>query len=297
MVADDRALYYDTAGSVPGADLTADSGDFDCVDRGSEMIEAGEISRRIHEHLYARSRRLYVKEVRIGLGYVGVMLEENRPGVSALLRNELSPGCRTFIKAGKLAGSHASELLDLLVNGGNPLEKAIGLAAANALIYPDITEETEKNSINLMRLSPGDSVAMVGYFGPLVERIKKTGANLSIIERDSSRMNIPVRKEKDTILRKCSVAIITATSILNNTIEEVFNGLGNPRHVTIMGPSTPMLGEAFAQTPATHLAGSVILDPGKIMQIISEGGGTPDMRSCLRFIDKRIGHIKHQEET
>jgi len=254
------------------------------------MIQTGDISRHIHECLSGRGRTLQVEEVRIGLGYVGVMLEGGRMGVSAVLRNELRPGCSTLGKAGTLAGSGASELLDLLVTGTNPLEKTLGLATANALLCPD-AGEGEQDSIALMGLSPGDRVAMVGYFGPLVERIKKTGATLQIIEKDPQRMEkIPDRKDRDSILAECSVAIITATSILNNTIEEILNGLGNPRHVTILGPSTPLCEEAFVRTPVTHLGGSAILDHRKVMQVISEGGGTPHMRPHLRFIDRTIKH-------
>ncbi|MDO9515076.1 MAG: DUF364 domain-containing protein, partial [Syntrophales bacterium] len=209
-------------------------------------------------------------------------------GLAAVLRNELAPGCSTIGKAGTLAGSGASELLDLLVMGKNPLEKSLGLATANALLCPD-DGEREQDSIALMGLSSGDQVAMVGYFGPLVERIKKTGATLQIIERDPHRMDqTPNRKDGDRILQECSVAIITATSILNDTIEEILNGLGAPRHVTILGPSTPLCEEAFYQTPVTHLGGSAIQDPRKVMQIISEGGGTPHMRPHLRFIDRTI---------
>ncbi|MEA2014693.1 MAG: DUF364 domain-containing protein [Thermodesulfobacteriota bacterium] len=254
------------------------------------MVTINDISQHIHEQLYHRSRELHVQEARIGLGYVGVLLERDRMGLAALLRSKLPPGCSTLGKAGTLAGSNASELLDLLVTGRNPLEKALGLATANAIIHPDNTGESETDSIALMDLSPADTVAMVGYFGPLVERIRKTGANLHIIEKDPGRMKIPVRKETDSILERCSVAIITATSILNNTIEEILNRLGTTRHVTILGPSTPMFGEAFAQTSVTHLGGSAVLDPRKIMQIISEGGGTPDMRPFLRFIDRTIKH-------
>jgi hypothetical protein len=126
---------------------------------------------------------------------------------------------------------------------------------------------------------------MVGYFGPLVGRIKKTGANLSIIEKDSARVKIIDDETKDEILRNCTVAVITATSILNNTLEETLNKLGNSRHVVILGPSTPMCGDVFQETPVTHLGGSAILDIRKVMQIISEGGGTPAMRPCLQFIN------------
>jgi len=252
------------------------------------MLKTGDISRHIYECVSDHGRGLRVEEVRIGLGYVGVMLDGDRMGVAAVLRNELAPGCSTIGKAGRLAGSGASQLLDLLIGGTNPLEKALGLATANALLCPDAGEE-EQDSIALMGLTSGDRVAMVGYFGPLVKRIQKTGATLQIIEKDPRRTDqIPDRNDRDTLLAECSVAIITATSILNNTIEEILNGLGNPRHVTILGPSTPLCEAAFARTPVTHLGGSAISDPRKVMQIISEGGGTPHMRPHLRFIDRTI---------
>jgi len=128
-------------------------------------MHTNNISRNIHAYLSDHSEKVHVEEVRIGLGYVGVLLEGDRMGLSALLRNELPPGCSTLGKAGTLAGSGASELLDLLVSGMNPLEKTLGMATANALLNPDFGEE-EQDSIAMMGLSPTDRVAMVGYFGP-----------------------------------------------------------------------------------------------------------------------------------
>jgi uncharacterized protein (DUF4213/DUF364 family) len=86
-------------------------------------------------------------------------------------------------------------------------------------------------------------------------------------------------------LKECTVAIVTATTLLNDTLEEVLNGLGNPRHVAILGPSTPLLPEIFQGTPVRHLGGAVVRDTRKVMQIISEGGGTPAMRPYLRFVN------------
>lgn len=255
------------------------------------MISSGTISQRIHDVLSGQAGNRQVEEVRIGLGYVGVMLNGERMGVAAVLRNELRPGCSTIGKAGTLAGSPTLNLLDLVVQGTNPLEKALGLATANALLCPDPGGEEDQDSIALMALSPEDRVAMVGYFGPLVQRIKKTGATLRIIEKDPQRAgDIFDREEQDRTLADCSVAIITATSILNDTMEEILSGLGSPRHVSVLGPSTPLCEEVFAGTPVTHLGGSAIRNPRKVMQIISEGGGTPHMRPHLCFIDRTIDH-------
>lgn len=248
------------------------------------MIKTGEISQRLYDYLSSKGKGLGIEDVRIGLAYAGVKLEGDRLGLAGVLRNELKPECTTLNGAGTLTTLSASSLLKYLVDGKNPLDKALGLATANAIINPETSEE-EIDTIGLMNLGPQDNVAMVGYFGPLVGRIKKTGANLSIIERDPARVEIIDDRTKDEILGKCTVAVITATSILNDTLEEILNKLGNSRHVVILGPSTPMCRDVFQGTPVTHLGGSAILDIRKIMQIISEGGGTPAMRPCLRFIN------------
>ncbi len=248
------------------------------------MIKTGEISQRLYEYLSSMGDRLEIEDVRIGLGYAGVELKGNKLGLAAVLRHELAPGCSTLDAAGTLKGLRASKLLKYLVDGKNPLDKALGLATANAIICPEASKE-EQDTLGLMSLTARDRVAMVGYFGPLVERIKKTGADLFIIERDPARIEVVDNKTKDKKLRNCTVAIITATSILNNTMEETLGKLGNPRHVAILGPSTPMIVDVFQGTPVTHLGGSAILNIHKVMQIISEGGGTPAMRPCLRFIN------------
>lgn len=248
------------------------------------MIKTGEISRRLYEHLSSMGDRLEIEDVRIGLGYAGVKLKGKKLGLAAVLRHELAPGCSTLDAAGTLKGLRASRLLKYLVDGKNPLDKALGLATANAIIYPEASKE-EQDTLGLMNLTSRDRVAMAGYFGPLVERIKKTGADLFIIERDPTRIEVVDNKTKDEKLRNCTVAIITATSILNNTMEETLSKLGNPRHVAILGPSTPMIVDVFQGTPVTHLGGSAILDIHKVIQIISEGGGTPAMRPCLRFVN------------
>jgi hypothetical protein len=81
------------------------------------------------------------------------------------------------------------------------------------------------------------------------------------------------------------VAIVTATTLLNQTLEEILNELGRPRHVALIGPSTPLCEEIFRRSPVTHLGGSAIVDAAGLLQVISEGGGTPDMRPCLRFVN------------
>lgn len=260
------------------------------------MLKKDEISRRLYEYLLDKSFDCRVEDIRIGLGYAGVKLEGAMLGVAAVLRHEIAPGCSTLDRAGTLKGSQASELLRYLVEGKNQLSKTIGLATANALIDLKAPEK-EDDSIDLMNLSPHDHVAMVGLFKPLVRKIQDTGAELSIIEKNPARAEVFDSNTTGKILKDCTVAIITATSIINGTLEDIVNRLGTPRRAVLLGPSTPLCSDIFQDTRLTHLGGSAIENHDKILQIISEGGGTPLMRPYLKFVTIPIQKDSHQEEV
>ena len=248
------------------------------------MLPRGEIARRLFDSVLHRGENAVIEEVRIGLGYVGVRLDEERMGLAALLLHDLPASCSVFPDAGKLAGSKAHFLLGNLIEGQNPLSKALGLAAANA-VFDAAYGEDERDSLAIMNLAPEDHVAMVGLFTPMVPKIERTGAKLTVIERNPARLAVLDKKDSDRILKECTVAIITATALLNDTLEEALNGLESPRHVAILGPSTPLCPAIFHDTPVNHLGGARVRDTKKVMQIISEGGGTPAMRPYLRFVN------------
>jgi hypothetical protein len=248
------------------------------------MLPTGDIAHRLYDVVSRKSETHAVEEVRFGPSYVGVRLDNHCMGLAALLLHELPSGCSVFPGAGTLTGTGASIILKNVTEGRNPLEKALGLATANALLQP-FTFDDERDSLSIMNLTPDDHVAMVGLFSPMVPKIAATGAKLSVIERDPSRTAILDKKDSDRILQECTLAIITATTILNDTLEETLNSLGNPRHVAILGPSTPLCREIFQNTPVTHLGGAVVRDAKRVMRIISEGGGTRAMRPYLRFVN------------
>lgn len=226
--------------------------------------------------------RLAVEEIRIGLCYAAVRLENGATGLAAVPLAELSPACPMLPAGWGSAGRDAGSLLRGLIEGG-PLGKTLGLAAANALIEPGPRDETD--ALDLIGLGPEDRVAMVGLFSPLVERIRRSGARLDVIERDP-RKAAPLGKRKTlSVLGGCTVALITATSLLNDTLEEILDGLGRPRHVAVLGPSTPLVPGIFRNTPVNHLGGALVTDPPQIMRVIAEGGGTPAMRPWLKFIN------------
>lgn len=246
-------------------------------------MRSDSIAGRICNFVYDRARTETIQEVRIGLCYLAVRTESGAMGVAAVQHSGTGRDCRAVAQSG-FAGKKLSEFLRLLSAGSNPLERAIGLACANAVLnnQPDLPEV---EALDLMQLGPADRVCMVGHFPPLVSRVEQTGAALSVLEKEPSRGGILDPAEQEKSLIGCTVSIITATTILNGTIEQVLRNLRSPRHVAVLGPSTPLCPEAFRGTPVNHLGGSLVKDPAQIMRVVSEAGGTPAMRAYLKFVN------------
>jgi uncharacterized protein (DUF4213/DUF364 family) len=114
---------------------------------------------------------------------------------------------------------------------------------------------------------------MVGYFPPLVHRLEKENVSLSVVD-DARGMG-----DKKTFYKQldgwADVLLITATSILNNSTETILSQAGPDLKIVLLGPSTPMIPEAFAHLPVHMLAGSAITDPQRALKIVRHSGGYP----------------------
>jgi uncharacterized protein (DUF4213/DUF364 family) len=251
------------------------------------MLYSPNVASRIARVLLERDEGAVVSDVRIGLGYTAVVLDDDRGGVAYTFREEAKGGCSVFQKLRPLAGRHSSKLVALLPSD-DPIEAAVGLACANALVNVGNPGFQEGDVLRHLDLRPDDHVGMVGYFGPLVEVLEERVRTLTVFERArrASHLSRPAEEAVDTF-PKCQVALITATSIINHSIDRLLAAAAGCREVVILGASTPLLTAVYSPRRVTLLSGLVVLDPQGIVQIVSEGGGMryfgPHIRKvCLR---------------
>lgn len=245
-------------------------------------MESGIIARRIFS-LLAQESRSHIIEDRIGVCYTGVHTTSGQMGVAATPCFTDGHDCRTFSHKDS-PGRHLPDLLLLLAYGTTQLERALGLAVANALANSR-EEGNGADAIKILNLTSRDMVCMVGMFHPLVQVIRGTGATLTILERIDGRRGLVATTDQVKALESCTVAIITSTAIINGSIESVLDQLSRPRHVAVLGPSTPLFPSAFTGTLVNHLGGSIVTDKKAVMRIISEVGGTPAMRPFMKRVN------------
>lgn len=228
-----------------------------------------------------------VREVRIGLAYTGVQLEDGRVGVAFTFEGEFRRGHPTFSGLRPLAGKRASQLLGLF-DSTDRIEAAVALATANALANVPRNGMVQRDALQALAISSKDRVAMIGHFAPLVPRLKERTAELRVFEEieDPQSGLLPV-SEAPGYLDRCDIAIITSSAILTDALDGLLQAARCSREVVLMGASTPLLSEAFEDTPVTCLGGVLVQSPGETMRVISEGGGTRLLRNCITKVTVR----------
>jgi uncharacterized protein len=220
-------------------------------------------------------------DIRIGLGYTAVYLDNGRCGLAFTLHEQEYESCCVVSDAGKLAGRKASELIPWM-NSSDVTACAVGLATLNAVIALPATA-VESDVLELLSVNPDDTVGMIGYFGPLVEPVKKKALALHVFERrpDPDYEILPESAAND-LLPKCQVVIMSATTLLNHTIDRLLDLSGGARQIAILGPSTPFMPEIFRSHGVTLLSGLQVVAPKQVLQIVSEGGGTRQFGRAAR---------------
>jgi len=241
------------------------------------------VQKRLIDFLLPYAANISISDVRIGLGYTAVKIEGGYGGV-AWTPKSAAPCCTHFEKAGTLVGRPVKELLTMLGDERSALARAVGLATANALLAslpkPPVLEE---EVISALQITPDDRVAMVGYFSPVIAQLRKTGCQLDILELHTEHAETLPTEKTGEVLGSCTVAIITGTSLINGTFDELFPALGTPRAAVVLGPSSPLCGEIFSGTKITHVAGARVRDTDAVLRVVSEGGGTMLMKPHLNF--------------
>ncbi len=247
------------------------------------------IATRIREALQDEAARARAIDVRIGLGYTAVLTDSECAGVAYTPREDLNHGCSPLREAGSLVDRRLSDLLAYL-ESRQPIERAIGLAAANALVAArPPTPVTGGDILQVLVLRPADRVGMVGCFEPLIAPLQAQVASLTIFERSGGwTVGVQPAERALELLPTCSVALITSTALITESLDALVEAAAGCREVALLGPSTPLLPEVFVDTPVTWLSGIRIESPAKVLRVVSEGGGTRNFSPYVRKLNLRV---------
>ncbi|MBS3815671.1 MAG: hypothetical protein KGY45_03815, partial [Hadesarchaea archaeon] len=143
-----------------------------------------------------------VTDVRIGLSYTGVLLEDESLGVSYSFREEATECCEVLEEAGDLEGD-ALELAELALSN-RAVDSSVGVATINSVLNKNVEGE-EGALLDFLGIKDGDKVGMVGNFKPVVNKIEDN-IELFVFERESQEEGVYPDWASEKILPEVDVA-------------------------------------------------------------------------------------------
>jgi uncharacterized protein (DUF4213/DUF364 family) len=183
--------------------------------------------------------------------------------------------------AGRLLDRDLRSLTGFLRSESAP-EAAIGLAAVNSLV--DLkgfdVEEIIARDI-LIKRGRGKAVAMIGRF-PFADQIRDSSRELWVFEKDPGRRPDDLGPEHVAdILPHAEIVAISATTLINHTLEEILPFVNRQAFTVMLGPSTPMMPCLF-DFGIDLLCGSVIEDPAAVIRAVGQGAVTRQIPGVRR---------------
>lgn len=235
-----------------------------------------------------------VEQVVLGLGYTGVRLSDGHAGLCYTFQDEIAQAaghCQISDLAGTMAGSPAVSLAEK-AKSWDISESVVGVATLNALSQIVIDKNPGNyiiqsgDVLNHVKITKKDVVALVGYMQPLVPSIEAKAEKLYIIEKTPTRRDEGVLPDTaaDEILPRADIVLITGTAIANGTIDHLLKLAAKAEQVAVVGASAGILPEVLFDRGVTIVGGAKITNVDRMMQVVSEGGGTPALKSAIQFI-------------
>lgn len=185
-------------------------------------------------------------------------------------------------KAGELGDATPSELAALL-RSESPPEAAVGLATVNALVDGAQGKAVEDNAREILkRRGHGRSTAMIGRF-PFVDSLRRSCRELWIFERGRGRGPSDLGEEHFAeLLPEAEVVAISATTLINHTLEQVLSFVRPEAFLMMLGPSTPMVPCLF-KLGFDVLCGTRVDDPERVLRVVGEGAVTSQIAGVRRL--------------
>ena len=233
---------------------------------------------------------IVVERAVVGLFFTGAKLGNGNAGACATPLNSIPEAvcCPSSAMAmpfpGKLAGRRAADLAREALSG-HGIRRAIGIAALNALAetcwqrrpHPQV-ELAAGDAFDATEIRCGDRVVVVGAFVPFLKELKRRGQPFLVLEQDPATLKadeMPFFRPADqaaSVLPDADVVLITGSTLVNNTLEDLLSLIRPEALVTVVGPSVGMLPDAFLARGADILGCVRITDPDAFLDLLAEGG-------------------------
>lgn len=246
---------------------------------------------RIAEILGPDLDGLTIDRVVLGVFFTGVKLSNGFGGLCATPIKTLPEAvcCPSSVHAmplpGRLRGRRAADCLDEL-DRESGLRRAVGVAVMNALTAVCRERQgsaapalrTDTDAFDAARIEPGDQVVLVGAFGPFIRALRQREQPFLVLEKDPTTLRADEMRwyrpadAAAEIVPKADVLLVTGTTLVNDTLEDLLALARTDAEVVMVGPTVSLLPDALFRRGVRVAGGVRVTDADALLDVLAEGG-------------------------
>lgn len=230
--------------------------------------------------------------------FTAVQLSNRAVGIGYNLFQDDSDAVRRYRgwDLASLADRPAGEVIQLFL-ADDLVERSVGLAALNAVCQGLFRDDPagyglnfDRDVLDWMAPGPDDVFGMVGYFPPTARLLLGRVKRLVVVEKSPALLagEYPFFMTGDpSQLAVCSKVLITATTILNDTLVDLLVNCRAAEWVAVIGPSAGICPQPLFDLGAHLLGGTYIDRPEIFLERFASGARWGDAKR--RFVIVRGG--------
>lgn len=159
----------------------------------------------------------------------------------------------------------------------SPVRRSVGMAAINAISdhifrqsQPDIRISQSKQP----KRDKPKHMGMVGFFPPLVAKFRESGQKLTVLEQNpdfiekSGNLEVTLDPQK---LKVCDEVLCTASTLLNDSLQDILNCCGENSHISLIGPTAGCLPDALFDRGISSVGASRVVNLDLLLKRMQNG--------------------------
>ena len=163
--------------------------------------------------------------------------------------------------------------------GEDPLLTAVGLGALNAVSQHLIKTagfslDRATDPVGQLDLAGARHVGMVGFFAPLIREWENYPGTLTVIEKDPQFLQrsgpFEVTDQTDR-LRDCDRVLITGSTLINDTLDDVLSHCDPKARVALVGPSASCLPDPIFDRGVDVVGSTMVCDLPRLEALLEAG--------------------------
>jgi len=172
-----------------------------------------------------------------------------------------------------------------LVHSSDRRQASLGLAALNSLLPVDAEDGADANAFDVLaEVGRGREVAVVGHF-PFTLQLREIARRVWVLELHPGPGDLPADRAAD-VLPQAEVVALSATTLINHTLEDLWTWCRADSFKMMLGPSTPLSPVLF-DYGFQVLAGAVVVDVEGALQAVRAGESFQQVKRACRLVTLR----------